>query len=192
MSNPQYVDATQALRLVQSGDRVYLHEAAMAPFELIDALCERAMELTGIETVSMHTEGPAPHVDPRLAGAPAAQRALRRFECARGSQRRPRGLHTGLPVAGSRVSFADRCRSMSRCCRSLHRTAHGFCRLGAIGCLRARRRRHRPDRDRAGESTGSRDNGSIGHSCQPLRRAGRNRSAAARAPDQPRSGPSSA
>lgn len=65
---PKYVDADEALRVVQSGDRVYLHEAAMVPHELVDALCRRAMELTGVETVSIHTEGPAPHVDPGLEG----------------------------------------------------------------------------------------------------------------------------
>ena len=68
MTNPRFVDAEEALRPVQSGDRVYLHEAAMAPLELMDALCDRAMELTGVETVSIHTDGPAPHVDPRLQG----------------------------------------------------------------------------------------------------------------------------
>jgi acyl-CoA hydrolase len=65
---PRIVDARDALQIVQSGDRVYLHEAAMAPFELMDALCERALELEDVETVSIHTEGPAPHVDPRMQG----------------------------------------------------------------------------------------------------------------------------
>lgn len=63
-----YVDADRALELVTSGNRVYLHEAAMVPFELLDALCRRAMDLVGVETISLHTEGPAPHVDPALEG----------------------------------------------------------------------------------------------------------------------------
>jgi len=65
---PPIVDADTALQLVESGNRVYLHEAAMVPFELLDALCRRAMDLTGVETISLHTEGPAPHVDPQLQG----------------------------------------------------------------------------------------------------------------------------
>ncbi len=65
---PTYVSAEEALGLVKSGDRVYLHEVAMTPFELIDALCARADELTDVETLSIHTEGPAPYVDPDLAG----------------------------------------------------------------------------------------------------------------------------
>jgi acyl-CoA hydrolase len=56
------------VELVRSGDRVYLHEAAMAPLELMEALVRRAPELRDVETVSIHTEGPAPHVAPGLEG----------------------------------------------------------------------------------------------------------------------------
>jgi acyl-CoA hydrolase len=62
------MSADEAMRLIQSGDRVYIHEAAMAPFELLDALARRALELDGVETVSLHTEGAAPHVVPELEG----------------------------------------------------------------------------------------------------------------------------
>lgn len=65
---PPTVTADEAVRLIQSGDRVYLHEAAMAPHELIAALARRGPELRDVETVSLHTEGPAPHVAPELAG----------------------------------------------------------------------------------------------------------------------------
>lgn len=65
---PPIVSADEAVRLIQSGDRVYLHEAAMAPHELIAALARRGPELREVETVSLHTDGPAPHVAPELAG----------------------------------------------------------------------------------------------------------------------------
>jgi 4-hydroxybutyrate CoA-transferase len=65
---PRFVTADQAVELVRSGDRVYLHEAAMAPLELMEALVRRAPELQDVETVSIHTEGPAPHVTPGLEG----------------------------------------------------------------------------------------------------------------------------
>src|SRR3954447_12271516 len=68
-SMPLIGTADQAMDLIRSGDRVYLHEAAMAPLELIDALVRRAPELKGVETISLHTEGAAPHVAPRLAGS---------------------------------------------------------------------------------------------------------------------------
>lgn len=67
-SFPPTMTADEAMRFVQSGDRVYLHEASMTPHELLAALVRRAMELHDLETVSLHTEGPAPHVAPALAG----------------------------------------------------------------------------------------------------------------------------
>jgi 4-hydroxybutyrate CoA-transferase len=65
---PPTLSADDAARLVHSGHRVYLHEAAMAPLELIDALVRRADELHDVETISLHTEGPAPQVSPALSG----------------------------------------------------------------------------------------------------------------------------
>jgi acyl-CoA hydrolase len=65
---PPIVSADKAVELIESGDRVYLHEAAMTPTELVEALARRAPELTGVETVSIHTEGPAPYVAPEMAG----------------------------------------------------------------------------------------------------------------------------
>ncbi|MDP2327702.1 MAG: acetyl-CoA hydrolase/transferase C-terminal domain-containing protein [Dehalococcoidia bacterium] len=57
-----------ALNYIQSGMRVYLHGGAATPTPLIEALAERALSLTGVETVSLHLEGPAPHVAPALEG----------------------------------------------------------------------------------------------------------------------------
>ncbi|MGD9712959.1 MAG: acetyl-CoA hydrolase/transferase family protein [Thermomicrobiales bacterium] len=62
------VSAQEALSVVQSGHHVYLHEVAMTPSVLVDALCDRARSLEGVQTVSLHTEGPAPYVDPQMEG----------------------------------------------------------------------------------------------------------------------------
>lgn len=62
------MSADEAARLIASGDRVYLHEAAMTPHELLDALVRRADELHDVEIVALHTEGPAPHIAPDMAG----------------------------------------------------------------------------------------------------------------------------
>ncbi|MFA7250224.1 MAG: acetyl-CoA hydrolase/transferase C-terminal domain-containing protein [Dehalococcoidia bacterium] len=48
--------------------RVYVHGGAATPTPLLDGLVARARSLRGIETVSLHLEGPAPHVAPELAG----------------------------------------------------------------------------------------------------------------------------
>lgn len=65
---PPNLSAGEAVSLVRSGDRVYIHEAAMAPWELLEALADRATELHDVETISMHTDGPAPHVSERVRG----------------------------------------------------------------------------------------------------------------------------
>src|SRR5688572_28997510 len=65
---PSFMSADEAVSIVQSGYRVYLHEVAMTPVGLVDALCRRAFELTAVETVSIHTEGPAPYVDEAMEG----------------------------------------------------------------------------------------------------------------------------
>ncbi len=65
----RYVSAAEAVSLVRSGDRVYIHTAAAAPVELVEALAARASELSNVETISLHTEGPAPYVKTEVAGS---------------------------------------------------------------------------------------------------------------------------
>ncbi|GMU40825.1 MAG: 4-hydroxybutyrate CoA-transferase [Chloroflexota bacterium] len=62
------VSADAALAHVRDGMRVYLHGGAATPTPLIEALARRAASLRDVETVSLHLEGPAPHVDPALEG----------------------------------------------------------------------------------------------------------------------------
>lgn len=126
------------MELVESGHRIYIHEAAMAPQALLEALSRRAMTLHGVETVSLHTEGAAPHVAPELEGH------LRHNALFVGSNVRaavnegradytpvflseiPRLITNGalaVDVALVQVSPPD---------------VHGFCRLGlSIACARA-------------------------------------------------------
>jgi acyl-CoA hydrolase len=65
---PRSVDAAEAATAIRSGDRVFLHTAAAAPGQLIEAMAARAAELSNVEVVSLHIEGPAPHVAPEMAG----------------------------------------------------------------------------------------------------------------------------
>jgi acyl-CoA hydrolase len=64
-----YMTAAQALKLICSGMRVFVHGAAATPTVLLEALAERALtaNLSGIETVHLHLEGHAPHAAPALA-----------------------------------------------------------------------------------------------------------------------------
>jgi acyl-CoA hydrolase len=130
--------ADDAVQLIRSGDRVYLHEAAMAPLELMDALTRHAPNLRNVETISLHTEGPAPQVAPDMAPY------LRHNALFVGANVReavndgradytpvflsdiPRLFTDGslpIDVALVQVSLPDR---------------HGFCRLGlSVACARA-------------------------------------------------------
>lgn len=62
------VTADQALEVVQSGHRVFVHEAAMAPTSLLEALARRGANVRDVEVVHLHVNGPSPHLAPELAG----------------------------------------------------------------------------------------------------------------------------
>ncbi len=61
------VSAEEAVSVIKSGARVFLHSVAAAPRRLIEAMTARAAELRVVEIVSLHTEGPAPYAAPELA-----------------------------------------------------------------------------------------------------------------------------
>ena len=56
------ISAAEAVAVVKSGDRVFLHTAAATPQRLIDALVDRADKLRNVEIISLHTEGEAAYV----------------------------------------------------------------------------------------------------------------------------------
>ncbi len=68
MSSPPYVSAEEAVRVVRSGDRVFVHGVAATPHLLLDALVARAGELQDVEMTHLHTEGAAPYAAPEMAG----------------------------------------------------------------------------------------------------------------------------
>jgi acyl-CoA hydrolase len=63
----KYVTAEEAAKVVQSGNRIYVHAAAATPNILTKAISDRADELRGVEFCHIHTEGPAPYADPALS-----------------------------------------------------------------------------------------------------------------------------
>ncbi len=64
---PRYVTAEEAVSVIKSGDRVFIHSVAAAPQRLIQAMTDRAPMLRQVEVVHLHTEGPAPYAAPELA-----------------------------------------------------------------------------------------------------------------------------
>jgi acyl-CoA hydrolase len=59
------VSAAEAVKVIKSHDRIYIHAAAAAPQELINAMAARHEELRGVEVCHLHTEGEAPYADPK-------------------------------------------------------------------------------------------------------------------------------
>lgn len=61
----QYVDdALEAVAVIKSEDRVFIHTGAAVPTVLVQAMTERANELHHVELVHLHTEGDAPYCRP--------------------------------------------------------------------------------------------------------------------------------
>lgn len=62
----KYVTAAEAVKVVQSGNRIYVQAAAATPTVLTKALAERASELRNVEICHLHTEGEAAYAAPEL------------------------------------------------------------------------------------------------------------------------------
>ena len=62
------VSLDAAVAGIQSGDRVFVHGGAATPSALLSAMVSRAPELRDVSVVHFHTEGPAPHLAPEMAG----------------------------------------------------------------------------------------------------------------------------
>jgi acyl-CoA hydrolase len=63
----RFVTAEEAVSVIKSGSRVFIHSVAAAPRRLIEAMTARAPELRVVEIVSLHTEGEAPYAAPEMA-----------------------------------------------------------------------------------------------------------------------------
>lgn len=57
MKTPAYISAAEAVKLVQTGNRVFIHGSAATPVKLVAALQDRWQELIDVELVSITTLG---------------------------------------------------------------------------------------------------------------------------------------
>ncbi len=134
----QLSDASGVIELVRSDSRVYVHEAAMAPLSLLDALRARAGELHDVEVMHLHTEGPAPHLDPACAGH-LRHNAL--FVGPNAREAVAEGRADFTPVFLSEVPELIRDGTLGVDVALLQLSppdAHGYCSLGlSVACARA-------------------------------------------------------
>ena len=59
----KFLSAIEAVKVVKSGDRVFVHSASATPTILTDALTLRAPELSNVEICHIHTNGVAKYAD---------------------------------------------------------------------------------------------------------------------------------
>jgi len=69
MQKGKYMSAEEALSVVQSGNRVFIHGSAATPVPLVKALQERHNELQDVELVSITTMGDLNFENPLYAGS---------------------------------------------------------------------------------------------------------------------------
>lgn len=67
MNNYTYISAEEAVKLVKSGDRVFLHGSAATPEHTIKALQARHQELKNVELISITTLGDINFNDPKYS-----------------------------------------------------------------------------------------------------------------------------
>ncbi len=60
--------ADEAVNAIKSGDRVYIHPGCATPVNLVNAMCERYLELTDVEVVHILTFGETPYTNPEMEG----------------------------------------------------------------------------------------------------------------------------
>ncbi len=134
----QFVSSHDAVSVVSSGDRVFVHTAAAAPQRLIQALTDRAPELNAVDIVHLHTEGDAPYAAPEHADS-FRTRAL--FVGANVRSAVNNGNADYIPVFLSEAPALFRRGVLSLHVALIHVSPpdrHGFCSLGvSVDCSRA-------------------------------------------------------
>ncbi|MCK5815807.1 MAG: acetyl-CoA hydrolase/transferase family protein [Flavobacteriaceae bacterium] len=67
MKIPNVMSASEAAKLIKSGNRVLIQGGSATPQALIKAMVARAPELRGVEICHLHTEGECGYTDPALS-----------------------------------------------------------------------------------------------------------------------------
>lgn len=126
----KFVSAAEAVKVIKSNDRVFIHSIAAAPQQLIRAMTDRAAELRNVEIVHLHTEGAAPYTAPELS------ESFRVNAFFVGANVRS-AVHTGradyIPVFLSEIPALFRRGFLPVDVAMIHVSApdkHGFCSLG--------------------------------------------------------------
>src|SRR5689334_18581828 len=64
----KYITADEAVKVIKSGDRVYVHSNSAYPKTLIDAMVSRKNELYDVEICHLMVLGDTPYMKPEMEG----------------------------------------------------------------------------------------------------------------------------
>jgi acetyl-CoA hydrolase len=130
--------AAEAVKVVRSGDHVWIHGGCNNPEELLKAMVGRADELRDVEVSHILTFGAADHADPKYAGS-FRHRAL--FIGGNVRQAVNEGRADWVPVFLSEIPGLIRSRTLPVDVAFLHLSPpdeHGFCSYGVgVECTKA-------------------------------------------------------
>lgn len=130
MNMPANKTAEDAVQVIRSDDRVFIHGVAAAPQELIRAMTGRASELRNVEIVHLHTEGAAPYAAAEFAESFRVN-AFFVGKNVREAVREGRGDH--IPIFLSEIPSLFRKKVLPIDVALIHVSPpdnHGFCSLG--------------------------------------------------------------
>jgi acetyl-CoA hydrolase len=131
------VSADEAVKIIQSGQRVYSGGGAGAPRTVLNALVRRAPELRDVEMVHVLIFGPAPHLQPEYTGS-FRHRALFVGDNAR--QAVQTGRADFMPVFLSEIPKLFRNNALPLDVALIQVSPpdeHGFCSFGCeVGCTK--------------------------------------------------------
>ena len=125
-----YTHADEAVKIVQSHQRVFIHGSAATPTTLIQALAKRKNELKNVELVAISTLGPMPLVEPDCRDS-FFMNSLFVSENIRKAVNTDQGGY--VPIFLSEIGHLFRNRILGIDVAFIHVSepdAHGFCSLG--------------------------------------------------------------
>ncbi|SDD55340.1 Acyl-CoA hydrolase [Algoriphagus faecimaris] len=125
-----YTHADEAVKIVQSHQRVFIHGSAATPTTLIQALAKRKNELKNVELVAISTLGPMPLVEPECRDS-FFMNSLFVSENIRKAVNTDQGGY--VPIFLSEIGHLFRNRILGIDVAFIHVSepdAHGFCSLG--------------------------------------------------------------
>lgn len=125
------VSPHEAVSVIESGNRVFIHSVAQTPHVLIRAMVERAPELRNVEVCHIHTEGPLPYLDEQYR---ESFRPNAFFIGANMRRQLNAGIGDYVPVFLSEVPLLFRRKILPIDVAFIQVSppdAHGFCSLGA-------------------------------------------------------------